>query len=73
MSGALLSKKAVNLQKKVVDLKQKKSILIASGGVMSENDVQERLRNSANLVQLYTGYIYHGNSLLKKAIKISSP
>ena len=73
MSGALLAKKAVKLQKKVADLKQKKSVLIASGGVMSESDVQERFRNSANLVQLYTGYIYHGNSLLKKAIKISPP
>ena len=73
MSGALLSKKAVKLQKKVADLKKKKSVLIASGGVMSERDVQERFRNSANLVQLYTGYIYHGNSLLKKAIKISPP
>ena len=73
MSGALLAKKSLKLQKKVANLKQKKSILIASGGVMNEGDVQERLTNSANLVQLYTGYIFHGNSLLEKAIKISSP
>ena len=49
-----------------------KSILIASGGVMNASDVKERLINSADLVQLYTGYIYQGNSLLKKALKISS-
>ena len=72
MSGAMLSKKAENLLKKIVKIKQEKSILIASGGVMSANDVKLRLSNSADLVQLYTGYIYHGNSLLKKALKISS-
>ena len=72
MSGALLSKKAENMQKKVAELKQEKSILIASGGVMNASDVKERLINSADLVQLYTGYIYQGNSLLKKALKISS-
>ena len=72
MSGAMLSKKAENLLKKIAKIKQEKSILIASGGVMSANDVKLRLSNSADLVQLYTGYIYHGNSLLKKALKISS-
>ncbi|MBL6811706.1 MAG: quinone-dependent dihydroorotate dehydrogenase [SAR86 cluster bacterium] len=72
MSGAMLSKKAGNMQKKVAEFKQEKSILIASGGVMNANDVKERLINSADLVQLYTGYIYQGNSLLKKALQISS-
>ena len=72
MSGAMLSKKAENLLKKIAKIKQEKSILIASGGVMSANDVKLRLSNSADLVQLYTGYIYQGNSLLKKALKISS-
>ena len=72
MSGSKLSKKAENIQKKVAELKQEKSILIASGGVMNVSDVKERLINSADLVQLYTGYIYQGNSLLKEALKISS-
>ena len=72
MSGAMLTKKAENIQKKVAQLKQEKSSLIASGGVMSASDVKIRLTNSADLVQLYTGYIYKGNSLLKKALKISS-
>ena len=72
MSGAMLTHHAENMLKKVAKLKQEKSILIASGGVMSASDVKERLINSADLVQLYTGYIYQGNSLLKKALKISS-
>ena len=72
MSGSMLSEKAENIQKKVAQLKQEKSLLIASGGVMSASDVKFRLSNSADLVQLYTGYIYRGNSLLKEALKISS-
>jgi len=72
MSGAMLSKKAENIQKKVAQFKQEKSILIASGGVMNASDVKERLINSADLVQLYTGYIFQGNTLLKKSLKISS-
>jgi dihydroorotate dehydrogenase len=72
MSGAMLSRKAEIIQKKVAQLKQKKSILIASGGIMNPSDVKERLINSADLVQLYTGYIYQGNSLLKMALKNSS-
>ena len=68
----MLSEKAENIQKKVAQLKQEKSLLIASGGVMSASDVKFRLSNSADLVQLYTGYIYRGNSLLKEALKISS-
>jgi len=72
MSGSLLSEKAQNLQKKVASLKQDSSLLIASGGIMSAKNVQERFSNSADLVQLYTGYIYYGNSLLKEALKVSS-
>ena len=68
----MLTHHAENMQKKVAKLKQEKSILIASGGVMSASNVKERLINSADLVQLYTGYIYQGNSLLKEALKISS-
>ena len=72
MSGASLKQKALDLQKKVAEIKKDKSFLIASGGVMSADDVQERLCNSADLVQLYSGYIYYGNSLLRDALEISS-
>ena len=72
MSGSGLSEKAQSLQKKVASLKRESSLLIASGGVMSAENVQERLSNSADLVQLYTGYIYYGNSLLEDALKVSS-
>jgi dihydroorotate dehydrogenase len=72
MSGTLLAKKSLEIQKKVCEFKSDKSILIASGGIMSKEDVENRFLNSADLVQLYTGYIYYGNTLLKEALKVSS-
>ena len=48
------------------------SVLNSSIVVDSSNNLTTNLINSADLVQLYTGYIYQGNSLLKKALKISS-
>ena len=72
MSGSLLSNKSLIIQQKVSELKSDKSILIASGGIMSKDDVEDRFLHSADLVQLYTGYIYYGNTLLKEALKVSS-
>ena len=69
MSGAMLSKKAVNMQKKVAEFKQEKSILISSGGVMNASDIEERLINSADLVQLYTGFVYEGPRVVKRINK----
>ena len=45
-----------------------KLILIGAGGVFNKNDYKEKLINGADLVQVYTGYIYEGNSILKKIL-----
>ncbi|MFA5404407.1 MAG: quinone-dependent dihydroorotate dehydrogenase [Ignavibacteria bacterium] len=42
--------------------------LIGSGGVFTRNDYKEKLINGADLVQVYTGYIYEGNSIIKKIL-----
>lgn len=42
--------------------------LIGSGGVFTKNDYKEKLINGADLVQVYTGYIYEGNSIIKKIL-----
>ena len=44
--------------------------LIGSGGLMSEEDVKERFIMSADLVQLYSGFIFKGNDLLQDCLKI---
>jgi len=39
--------------------------IIGSGGVMSAEDAGTKLEAGADLVQLYTGFIYHGPSLVR--------
>ena len=38
--------------------------IIASGGVMSKEDYQDKIEAGANLVQIYTGFIYEGPQLI---------
>lgn len=42
--------------------------IIGVGGVMSPDDVLEKLDCGASLVQLYTGFIYEGPSLVKNSL-----
>jgi len=42
--------------------------VIASGGVMTPEDVLDRLGAGATLVQLYTGLVYSGPKLLRGAL-----
>lgn len=46
--------------------------IIASGGVMSSEDYQEKIELGANLVQVYTGFIFEGPKLIQDIINHSS-
>jgi dihydroorotate dehydrogenase len=39
--------------------------LIASGGIFSGADAKEKLESGASLVQVWTGFIYEGPSMVK--------
>jgi dihydroorotate dehydrogenase len=43
--------------------------LIGVGGVFDKNDFQDKLNSGAELVQLYTGFIYEGLNIIKKILK----
>jgi dihydroorotate dehydrogenase len=43
--------------------------IIGVGGLMSAGDVRERLDAGANLVQLYTGFVYRGPALLNECLQ----
>ena len=42
--------------------------IIASGGVMSKQAYQDKIEAGANLVQIYTGFIYEGPQLIEDII-----
>lgn len=43
--------------------------LIAAGGVMSAADLQAKLDAGADLVQIYSGFIYHGPRLIRDCLR----
>jgi len=43
--------------------------IIASGGIMTPQDAVEKINAGAELVQLYTGFIYEGPGLLPRILK----
>ena len=43
--------------------------LIGAGGVLSGADAQEKIFAGANLVQVYTGFIYRGPALIRECAK----
>ncbi|HEY9489549.1 MAG TPA: quinone-dependent dihydroorotate dehydrogenase, partial [Chryseosolibacter sp.] len=43
--------------------------IIGVGGIMSPQDAMEKLRAGADLVQIYTGFIYEGPDLIKRINK----
>jgi dihydroorotate dehydrogenase len=43
--------------------------IIAAGGIMSAKDAMEKIQAGANLVQIYTGFIYRGPRLIREITK----
>ena len=67
MSGAPLREKATAL---VRDIVAKSTIpVIASGGICDAESAREKFEVGAQLVQLYTGFIYRGPGLIGEIIK----
>lgn len=65
LSGRALASLALAQLKRVRAICGKGKTLIAVGGIMSVDDVIERLRAGADLCQIYTGLIYNGPFFVK--------
>ncbi len=68
ISGELLKDKSLNMLKKVNKLLDKDVLLISSGGVSTKLDVEERMDNGANLIQIYTSFVYEGPPIIDKLL-----
>tara|TARA_Y100001935_G_scaffold70185_1_gene58677 strand:+ start:105 stop:1121 length:1017 start_codon:yes stop_codon:yes gene_type:complete len=72
LSGKPLKKRATDMLIQVRKLIGDKLPIIASGGVMTSEDYMEKINAGANLVQLYTGFIFEGPKLIHEIVNMDS-
>lgn len=65
ISGKLITEKSGIFFKELAKVLFGKTLLISSGGIDSAELAYERIKNGANLIQIYTGLIYKGPNLIK--------
>ncbi|HMS35341.1 MAG TPA: quinone-dependent dihydroorotate dehydrogenase [Ignavibacteria bacterium] len=73
LSGKPLKQMSDNILKKlnIMNSKNKNAlILIGVGGVFSRSDFEDKINSGAFLVQIYTGFIYEGPSILKNILSV---
>lgn len=69
MSGAPIYQKNLALVKYVHEKSGGKLPIVGVGGIMSPEQAQEMLDAGASLIEIYSGFIYEGPSLIKRIIK----
>ncbi len=69
LSGQPVKTKSTKVIKYLADKSNKAFPIIGVGGVHTAEDALEKLEAGADLVQIYTGFIYEGPSLIKKINK----
>ncbi len=68
LSGAPVTEKSTEVIKAFYSHLGDNVPIIGVGGIMSEQDAQDKLDAGAKLIQLYTGFIYHGPPLVQKIL-----
>jgi dihydroorotate dehydrogenase len=66
LSGAPLRKKSTAIIKYLRSNLPHKFPIIAVGGILTKEDAWEKINAGADLVQIYTGFIYEGPGLIKQ-------
>ena len=69
LSGLPLRARSTEVIRYLVEKSEGKIPVIGVGGIMSAGDAIEKLNAGASLVQLYTGFIYEGPSIVKRINK----
>lgn len=68
LSGAPLRERTTEMVKYIHSRTAGKIPVIASGGVFTGKDAREKLQAGAELVQVWTGFIYEGPGIVKKIL-----
>ncbi len=66
LSGKPLSEKSNSIIKYLKKNAKNNLVIIGVGGVFTFEDVHDKIKSGADLVQVYTGWIYEGPSMIKK-------
>ncbi len=69
LSGAPLKERSRAVLQRVLDQKKSDFVVISSGGVSEPSEPKHRFDQGANLVQIWTGFIYKGPKLIKQALQ----
>ncbi len=69
VSGQPVKNQSTAVIKYLADASKKSFPIIGVGGIHSEKDALEKLNAGADLVQVYTGFIYEGPGLVKRINK----
>lgn len=65
LSGSPLKNSSTDILKKIISKTKGKTPVIASGGIFNGEDAKEKIDAGASLVQVWTGFIYTGPSIVK--------
>lgn len=69
LSGAPLTRRALEIVRRIRTRTKGAYPIIGVGGLMTPDDVRAMLDAGADLVQLYTGYIYNGPGMVKEVCR----
>lgn len=69
LSGKPLAHRSTKIIKELNQYLQNKIPIIGCGGIFTADDAKEKLDAGAQLLQIYTGLIYQGPSIIKRLLK----
>lgn len=69
LSGAPVKAASTNVVRYLAQRAEKRFAIIASGGIFTSEDAREKIAAGADLVQVYTGFIYEGPGMVKRIAK----
>jgi len=68
LSGAPLTKRSTEVIRQLKAIVGDRLPIIGVGGILSGNDAREKQQAGADLVQIYSGFIYKGPALIEEAV-----
>jgi dihydroorotate dehydrogenase len=70
LSGRPVKDVSTKVVKYLAEKGQGRFVIIASGGIFTPEDAKEKIDAGADLVQVYTGFIYEGVGMVSKIAKV---